>query len=251
MDLTDYRNKEIEKARTDDLMALVPSDCGMAALDIGARDGWLSSLLAERFDRVTALDLEKPTIAHPKILCIKGDATDLTFDSEEFDLVFCAEVLEHIPSRNLPKACSEIERVAKSYIIIGVPFKQDIRISRTKCFTCGKRNPPWGHVNSFDEHRLKKLFPLCDTKKISFVGENNECTNALSVLLMDFAENPYGSYHQEETCVHCGAKLIKPPQRNIVQKVSTRMAFYIKNIQQHFHSPHPNWIHILFEKRKA
>jgi 2-polyprenyl-3-methyl-5-hydroxy-6-metoxy-1,4-benzoquinol methylase len=56
MDLTVYRNKEIEKARTDDLMALVPNDCGMDCLDIGARDGWFSSLLAERFNRVTALD---------------------------------------------------------------------------------------------------------------------------------------------------------------------------------------------------
>ena len=251
MDLTAYRNKEIEKARTDDLMALLPDNCRGTALDIGARDGWFSSLLAEKFDKVTALDLEKPSIIHTRIHCVKGDATDLNFDSGEFDLVFCAEVLEHITSKHLQKACTEIKRVANRYILIGGPFKQDIRIGRTKCYTCGKRNPPWGHVNSFDELKLKNLFSLCDVKKISFVGENNECTNSFSVLLMDFAGNPYGTYHQEEPCVHCGGKLRKLPQRNILQKVATRAAFYSKNIQQRFRSPHPNWIHILFEKQRT
>ncbi|MEW6621222.1 MAG: class I SAM-dependent methyltransferase [bacterium] len=251
MDLIAYRNKEIEKKRTDDLMALIPGDSRKTALDIGAWDGWFSLLLAERFERVTALDLEKPSIAHPKIQCVKGDATNLAFDNDEFDLVFCAEVLEHIPSNHLQKVCSELERVTKKYILIGVPFKQDIRVGRTKCHTCGKRNPSYGHINSFDEHRLKKLFPLCEVKKISFVGLNNKCTNLLSMLLLDLAGNPYGSYQDDEWCLHCGARLKRPLQRNILQKVLTRMAVYIQNIQQYFHRPQPNWIHILFEKRKV
>lgn len=101
MDLTDYRNKDIEKARTSDLMAIVPNDCRGVALDIGARDGWFSVMLAEKFDKVTAIDLEKPSIDHPRIQCVKGDATNLDFVNETYDLVFCAEVLEHIPPKEL------------------------------------------------------------------------------------------------------------------------------------------------------
>ncbi len=251
MDQTNYRNKKIEKARTSDLMDLIPDDCRGTVLDVGALDGWFSIILAERFDKVFALDLERPSIEHPRIQCVKGDATNLNFTSKEFDLVFCAEVLEHIPSKQLVKACSELERVAKEYILIGVPFKQEIRVGRTKCCTCGKRNPPWGHVNSFDENKLKQLFSLYEAKKISFIGENKDYTNALSVFLMDFAGNPYGTYYQGEFCIHCGSELKEPPQRNILQKILTRMAFYMKNIQKPFHNPHSNWIHILFEKRKA
>lgn len=251
MDLVAYRNDEMEKARTNDLMALIPDNCQGSALDIGARDGWFSSLLAKRFDRVTALDLEKPSIVHPKIQCVKGDATDLDFDIGEYDLVFCAEVLEHIPSEHLQKACTELERVANRYILIGVPFKQDTRIGRTKCYTCGKRNPPWGHVNSFDEPELKELFSLCDARKISFVGEESECTNLFSVLLLDFAGNPDGPYYQGEPCIHCGAKLIEPPESTFLQKVATKVAFFCINMQQRFHRPQPKWIHILFEKRSA
>ena len=251
MDLTEYRNKEIEKARISDLIALIPNDCQGAALDIGARDGWFSIFLAEKFSKVTVLDLEKPSIDHPAVECLKGDAKKLDFTDASYDLVSCAEVLEHIPADILPKVCSELERVTKQYILIGVPYKQDIRVGRTKCYTCGQRNPPWGHVNSFDEHRLKQLFSSCDVKKTSFVGENKEYTNRIAVLLLDFAGNPFGTYCQEEVCVHCGAKLKQPPKRNILQRIATRLAFYTNNIQRFFYSPHPNWIHILFEKRKA
>jgi SAM-dependent methyltransferase len=249
MDFNAYRNKDIEKTRTADLMALIPDDCGTSALDIGARDGWFSLLLAERFDQVTAVDLEKPSINHERVLCKKGDIAKLGFGNEKFDLVFCSEVLEHIPPDQLNRACSELERVARKYLIIGVPFKQDIRIDRTLCYTCGKKNPPWGHVNSFDENRLKCLFSLCDAKRVSFVGENIKFTNALTVFLLDLAGNPYGTYYQEEPCIHCGAKLQKPPPMNIMKKILTRIAHFVKNIEKPFHSPRPIWIHILFEKR--
>ena len=251
MHLTDYRNRDTEKARAGDLMALLPDDRRDAVLDIGARDGWFSAMLAERFKMVTAIDLEKPSIEHPGVRCVKGDTTNLPFDKGKFDLIFCAEVLEHIPTERVMKACSELQRVTKKYVLVGVPFKQDIRIGRTKCCACGKRNPPWGHINSFSEGRLRELFSLCDAKKISFVGENKECTNALSVFLMDFAGNPYGTYHREMRCIHCGAEINEPGQRNLLQKIATKVAFCIQWAQKPFHSPHPNWIHILFEKRKG
>ena len=38
-----------------------------SVLDVGARDGYLSRLLTEHFTSVTALDLEKPSIAHDRI----------------------------------------------------------------------------------------------------------------------------------------------------------------------------------------
>jgi 2-polyprenyl-3-methyl-5-hydroxy-6-metoxy-1,4-benzoquinol methylase len=91
------RTSDLERARTRDLFDLIPKQ-GKIALDIGARDGYFSILLAERFDRVVALDLEKPDIDHPRIESVKGDACQLDFGDSTFDLVVCAEVLEHIPT---------------------------------------------------------------------------------------------------------------------------------------------------------
>lgn len=250
MDLSEYRKSTSELGRADDLIKHIKSasKCDDAALDIGARDGHFSRILAEFFERVTALDLRKPSITHKKIVCVQGNITNLDFDDDTFHLVFCAEVLEHISPELLLKACSELSRVSKLFLLIGVPYKQDIRVGRTTCYSCGGKNPPWGHVNSFDEKKLKDLFPNHIINDISFVGETRYRTNVISMFLMDLAGNPYGTYSQEEGCVHCGKKLIMPPERNLVQKILTRAAFYLLNFQKRFVKPHPNWIHILLQK---
>lgn len=249
-DLSDYRKSESERQRTEDLMQYFRRISGKrkSALDIGARDGHFSLLLTTLFDEVTALDLEKPTISHSRVTCVQGDITKLDFDDNNFDLIFCAEVLEHIPPHLLQKATSELSRVSREFLLIGVPYKQDIRAGRTTCYSCGRKNPPWGHVNSFDELRLTNLFPLYTVKKISFVGEAGAPTNFMSAFFMDLAGNPYGTYNQEEKCVHCGETLIKPSKRSVLQKLFTRAAFYMIDFQKLLCNRHPNWIHILFQK---
>jgi len=247
MDLTDYRNSAREQQRVADLMALLP-DGLRSALDIGARDGFLSRLLADRIGLVTALDLTLPQIDDSRIQCVKGDIAALEFPDGSFDLVFCAEVLEHIPPPILGQACRELMRVSKRWLIIGVPYRQDIRMGRTTCQSCGKSNPPWGHVNSFDERRLHELFADCAAVRTSWVGETREVTNALSSTLMALAGNPFGSYVQDEPCVHCGEPLGMPRPRSTLQRVATRLAVLAEAAQQPFIAPRGNWIHILFQK---
>jgi len=235
MDVAEYRESDSEQTRTNDFVQIIQAIAspGQNSLDIGARDGHFSRLLAEKFHQnVTALDLEKPKIEHQDIHCVKGDATNLEFGDNSFEIVFCAEVLEHIPPHMLEKVCSELSRVTKNFLIIGVPYKQDIRVGRTTCYSCGKKNPPWGHVNRFDKNRLSELFPSLTINKVSFVSETTESTNFLSTYLMDLAGNPYGTYIQDEACIHCGKELKKPPARNLLQKVFTKAAFIIKNIQK-------------------
>lgn len=247
MDLTEYRNSAAEKARIADLMALIP-DGGITALDIGARDGFISKLLVDHFSNVTALDLEIPTVDHPQIRCVKGDISDLPFQDASFSLVFCAEVLEHIPANLLPAACCELARVSKDYVLIGVPFKQDIRVGRTTCSSCGKVNPPWGHVNSFDEKKLAELFPRLSIVKKSFVGVSTSQTNRFSCTLMDWSGNPYGTYSQDEGCVHCGKDIGQPAARTLLQKFFTKLAFIGTCMQKPLIKPHGNWIHLLLRK---
>ena len=202
MSLIEYRASANEQLRTQNLLALTPSS-GARALDVGARDGHFSRLLAERFDNVVALDLTMPDVRHPKVTCVKGNAAALEFADGSFDFVLCAEVLEHLPASILPKVCSEMQRVCRGQLLIGVPYRQDLRLGQTTCQSCGKRNPPWGHVNSFDEYRLKSLFDGCSVTSIHHVGNSALRTNALAAMLMDMAGNPYGTYTQDEACIHC------------------------------------------------
>jgi hypothetical protein len=249
-DLTGYRNGDREKERIASLLSLLPRLIE-SALDVGARDGHVSRLLAERFPRVTALDLERPSIDHERIVCVRGDVRAMELPAASAELVLCTEVLEHIPAWQLSNACGELSRVSSRYVLVGVPYKQDTRVGRTTCGSCGEINPPWGHVNCFDEDRLRQLFHGLRVARTSFVGVADARTNALACRLMDLAGNPFGTYSQDEPCVHCGVQLTPPPERTLRRKVLTRLAFYAQDAQRPFMRRRPNWIHVLFEKQSS
>lgn len=248
MDLAAYRGTSSEQQRTSDLARMMPTT-GLRALDIGARDGHFSILMADRFDCVVALDLTMPCIDHPKVECVEGNAGAMPFANRSFDFVFCAEVLEHIPADRLDAVSREIERVARGKVLIGVPYRQDTRVGRTTCQNCGKPNPPWGHLNIFDEEKLQELFPSFDVEEISFVGTSSSKTNAFSTMLMDYAGNPYGTYSQEEPCVYCGSKILSPSSRNQFQLIATKIGFLARKTTEYFSKPHGNWIHMLLRRR--
>jgi hypothetical protein len=246
IDLAEGRSSPGERERIASLMAMVPS--GLAtAIDIGARDGFLSVALTEKVASVVALDLVAPEIQHPRVTVLTGDARRLAFSDETFDLVLCTEVLEHIASPELEIVCRELARVTRRYLLIGVPFRQDTRVGRLTCQACGRHNPPWGHVSVFDEARLHELFPGASPVRVSFAGSNRTRTNFVSAALNDWAGNPWGPYSQIEACIHCGARFVAPTRRSIGNRVASRTAHLIDKIQLVGVRAQPTWIHVLFE----
>jgi len=240
--------REMELQRIADLIRIMPTG-GEIALDVGTRDGHVAKRLVERFKAVTALDLAELSIAHPTIVCVRGNVTALPFKDNSFDLVVCTEVLEHISSEMLRKACNELVRVSRNHVLVGVPYKQDIRVGRTTCHSCGAHNPPWGHVNIFDEPRLVTLFDDVIVDTVSFAGKNNTSTNFVSTVLTDLAGNPYGTYEQVEPCIRCGARLSAPPSRTLMQKVLTKIGFRLAKATGLFIRSRPYWIHLLLRKQ--
>ncbi len=88
-------------------LGLVPAGEGKRALDVGAREGHQTRWLRERGYEVTSIDVEP---CFPE--CIKVDANErLPFDDDQFDCVWCSEVIEHL---NDPvHAMNELRRVTK------------------------------------------------------------------------------------------------------------------------------------------
>ena len=246
-DLTAYRASAREQARIANILASVPKGYS-SVLDVGVRDGYISNLLTKNFAAVTALDLDKPEVSNEKVVAVKGDITKLDFPDNAFDVVVCTEVREHIPTDLLVQACRETSRVAKHAVLVGVPYKQDRRMGATHCVFCGKENPCWGHVNDFDEARLKQLFERLTPIRTSFVGQTKDRTNVVSAFLMRKARNPWGTYEQDEACVHCGNKLIQPNGRTVIEAVYARVASMLNYAQSLFIPWRPIWIHMVFQK---
>jgi hypothetical protein len=162
--------------------------------------------------------------------------------------VLCAEVLEHIPEPGMTAACRELSRVARQYVLVGVPYRQDTRVGRMTCRSCGAKNPPWGHVNTFDREQIEALFSELEAVEWSFVGTTRDRTNWVSVLLNDLGGNPWGTYEQDEPCVHCGAKLVRPANRTLPQRLASKAAHVANKLYSPFVRPRPNWVHVLFRK---
>ena len=86
--------------------------------------------------------------------------------------------------------------------------------------------------------------------RLSFVGVAEAGTNALSAWLMNLVGNPYGTYVQEEGCVHCGAQLVAPANRTLVIRVIGKLAIFSRNLFNQTRPDHANWVHMLLSKPK-
>lgn len=85
-------------------------------LDVGSASGWFLSELALRYPKASyagvdvykkAIDYGKKRYKNLQLIC--SDAHSLPFPNESFDVVICAEVLEHVKSPE--KVLREIKRV--------------------------------------------------------------------------------------------------------------------------------------------
>jgi ubiquinone/menaquinone biosynthesis C-methylase UbiE len=241
---------EREQERLASILDMVPRNRA-SVLEVGARDGYIACELTKYFRSVTAVDIEEPTFRMERVITLCGDATRLQFPDDSFDTVLCAEVLEHIPPPKLELACSEIARVAKHDVLIGVPYRQDTRIGQTRCGHCKGLNPPWGHVNTFDRQRLERLFQPLRTVRAERIGAERGRTNFVSAYLMNIAGNPWGTYDQCEPCIHCGLSLQAPRNRSAIQRTSGAIAYGVNKIQSAVMTPKPLWIHMLLEKARS
>lgn len=237
-----------EQTRIDRIIAMLPKNIG-TVLEIGARHGAVTRRLAEVSDEVTALDLQKPSFEIDRVTPMQGDVQRLRFPDDRFDCVVCTEVLEHVP--DVAAAAREIARVTRSHMLIGVPYRQDTRVGRTTCVQCGKTNPPYGHINSFDEIKMERLFAGARVVSIEYVSENRERTNALSTWLQDIAGNPYGTYDQEESCIYCSRKLERPKRGSFIPRLAGAVGLTLYGMQYKYNEPRPTWMLMLLQKNPA
>jgi len=85
-------------------------------LIVGKGDGLVPLYLKMRGLNIVTLDSDQSL--NPDI---KASVLNMPLDGDSFDVVLCAEVLEHLPYDEFSKALSEIKRVAKFGAILSLP----------------------------------------------------------------------------------------------------------------------------------
>ncbi|MFO7659748.1 MAG: class I SAM-dependent methyltransferase [Candidatus Cloacimonadaceae bacterium] len=160
----DYWGKDqfsaTEKRRNQAIFELSKVKAQDKVLDIGSGRGWFSFYAAEQGAEVTALDLSEENLArikaiNPEVHTAYGDACELPFADEKFDLIAALEVLEHIVDPKL--AVTNWNKLLKpdGRLILTVPYKETIRY--TLCIHCNQKTPVNAHLHSFDREYLIKL----------------------------------------------------------------------------------------------
>lgn len=153
---------------------LIPTDV-TSILDVGCGNGIFLNFLNEqprKYSRLHGVDRSLTALSFVKTEKSQARIENLPFDTNEFDLITCLEVLEHLPQLVFQQALSELSRVSKKYIIVSVPNKQDLQYGQIYCPNCFTRFNPDLHLQSFNPEDLTdllcKYYFLC--KRVETIG---------------------------------------------------------------------------------
>jgi 2-polyprenyl-3-methyl-5-hydroxy-6-metoxy-1,4-benzoquinol methylase len=112
-----------------------------SALEIGCSVGVFTSMIADKFDKVIAVDIAREALSIAAgevggagdVGYVQSDLLSLDLD-RTFDVIFCAEVLMYVREADAQKACAVLDKhLASNGLIIEVS-QQDREAGRPKFF---------------------------------------------------------------------------------------------------------------------
>ena len=147
---------EYQKNVLEDITRFMPGDV-KTILDVGCGSGFVINSLSAKYD-CTGLDISETALEQVKVKKIVGSADALPFPDNSFDLLMINDVLEHLPEPVFRKTLSELRRVTKKYILVTVPFMENLNAGMTCCGKCGTVYHITHHLRSFTPQVLIHLY---------------------------------------------------------------------------------------------
>lgn len=155
----DTLNDPLSQLRIKETVSFIPNDVSNL-VDIGCGNGVFLNYLANERKEIKSLGVDRSETAlkYLKVEKLLGSIEKIPLDDNSFDCVTCLEVIEHIPFNNYKLALSELARVAKKYLIVSVPFNENLEENRNQCPECKSIFNIELHFRSFDKAKMNNLF---------------------------------------------------------------------------------------------
>jgi ubiquinone/menaquinone biosynthesis C-methylase UbiE len=154
--------RKLMQSFLDAVTGLYRAEAPKSVLEVGCGEGKLADHLVRngpRPERFEACDLALDRMApglDPLVKFREASIYELPFEDQEFDLVVCCEVLEHLeePRRGL----AEIRRVARRGVLLSTPREpiwRAMNLARLK-YVSDLGNTP-GHIQHWGRRQLRQL----------------------------------------------------------------------------------------------
>lgn len=187
-------------------------------LEVGANEHQMLEKFLPK-DDITYLDIELPKklLNHPKY--ILGDATDMSFNDNEYDMVVALDVFEHIPIDKREKFMKELYRVSKLCFIVAAPF--------------------YSPEVQYAEKRLNELFKVVNNIEYRWLREHIQ--NGLPLIdktkkMLDSMSVPY--YVYEHGNLEIWEKLTRIHFLSIIDKELEKYREYIDEYYNEYIEPY-------------
>lgn len=196
-------------------------------LDVGTGIGEIVSNISNSYSNVTALDISIEALKNINcILKVNGEIENLPFKSNNFDLIICMEVLEHLSDTSFRRGLLELQRVADKYLLIGVPYKENINLRKTRCPSCGRVFNADGHFRTFNSLRsLCRWFPQFELVNNCLIGPSIQRYTLLGMWVQHMIVREYLPWESYFTCLYCGFNdsYTKTQKKIFKQKVARKI----------------------------
>lgn len=228
----DLKVSESNKERIFEISKMIPEDTKSLA-DIGCGNGLFLNLLKAENSIKGLIGIDFSTVAIEDVKTEKkvGDITDIPLENKSYDAVCALEVLEHLNIEDFEKAKEEISRVSRRYIIISVPFNEDLELEFFKCPNCKTRFNTSHHKRTFDEKSMKDLFKEYgfECEDIKYISKRNQYF-ILSDMLATYRKIKGVKKSSGIVCPVCGYKEINESYTGRVNKKKSVPISFLKRI---------------------
>jgi ubiquinone/menaquinone biosynthesis C-methylase UbiE len=187
-DNLDSRNFQLERRRTEILMDLLKLASAKSLLDVGCGDGLQLEYIEQKYPCLvlTGIDISKTRIyrAERRVFAIfkaiPAEEINLEFKKEIFDRALCSEVLEHVQNPRVILENIYDVLTDGGIFVVSVPYNE--KILEIQCAKCGQMTTT-GHINSFDELKLKSVLEYHNFEVLSVRGYSMATVPFMDALL--------------------------------------------------------------------